>query len=69
MKTQMYNAVNQHLSDLMMQRSHIIMGVKATKDDKQFVPVTEITTDEDIQKIPLIEKAIDEGRKFYQPIK
>lgn len=28
-----------------------------------------VITDEDLQKIPLIEKAIDEGRRFFLPIK
>lgn len=59
-RTVMYDNVNKHLAQLMSERQ-VIMFPELHKDT--------VVTDEDIQKIPLIEKAIDEGRKFYQPIK
>lgn len=51
----MYNTVNQHMSDLMMQRGHIIMDGEAASE-------------EDTQLVPIIEMMIDESRRFYLPL-
>ena len=56
----MYDNVNKHLSELMTERQHILYPSDELKDT---------INEEDLERVPLIEKAIDEGRKFYQPIK